>query len=101
MDTPLRLTTFAELEQQSLELRVTCQRCGHVAIVDPGSPALRHRKLAGQRFRCSLALPTGQKCSGVGLPEIEPAGSGATGFSAARRWPTLLERHAGNLRDRR
>lgn len=99
MDTPRRLTTFAELEQQALELRVTCQRCGHVAIIDPGSPALRDRKLAGQRFRCSQVLPSGAKCNGIGLPSIDAAQRGDSGLTPARRWPERLAQHAAKLRD--
>lgn len=103
MDTPRRLTTFAELEQQSLELRVTCQRCGHLAIVNPGSPALRDRKLAGQRFRCSQTLPSGGKCNGIGLPAIEKAGSPPPAERSGlkpRGWSQRLARHADKLRQR-
>lgn len=101
MDTPRRLTTFAELEQQALELRVTCQRCGHVAVVDPGSPALRDRKLAGQRFRCSQVLPSGAKCNGIGLPAIEKPGSLAPAERAGltpRLWSQRLARHVERIR---
>lgn len=100
MDTPRRLTTFAELEQQSLELRVTCQRCGHMAIVDPGSPALRDRKLAGQRFRCSRVLASGAKCNGIGLPAIEKAGpppAERAGLTP-RLWSQRLARHVERIR---
>ena len=44
--------TFADLEPAGLELEVTCQRCGHVAIVDDTAPKLRHQRLAGRRYRC-------------------------------------------------
>jgi hypothetical protein len=93
MDAPRSLSTFRELEQQALAIRVTCQRCGHQAIVDPGSPSLRDRKLAGQRFRCTQLLPSGRKCGGVGLPSIEESR-----LSPARRWPGRLASHAAKLR---
>ena len=45
--------TFADLEPAGLELEVTCQRCGHVAVVDDTAPRLRHQRLAGRRYRCA------------------------------------------------
>jgi hypothetical protein len=104
MDTPRRLTTFGELEQQRLELRVACQRCGHEAVVDPASPTLRDRRLAGQRFRCSHVLASGEKCNGIGLPSIGPAGEHVPGnrggLPPARRWPERLARHARRFDDK-
>jgi hypothetical protein len=96
MDAPRRpIGTFGELEQQALAIRVTCQRCGHQAIVDPGSPPLRDRQLAGQRFRCTQLLPSGKKCGGIGLPSIEESRLGP-----ARRWPDRLAAHARKLREK-
>jgi hypothetical protein len=55
--------TFADLEPAGLELEVTCQRCGHVAVVDDTAPMLRHQRLAGRRFRCA-------QCGAIGLPSL-------------------------------
>jgi len=52
---------FADLEPAGLELEVTCQRCGHVAVVDDTAPSLRHQRLAGRRYRCA-------QCARVGSP---------------------------------
>ena len=87
--------TFRELEQQALAIRVTCQRCGHQAIVNPGAPGLRDKRLAGQRFRCTQLLPSGKKCGGIGLPSIEESRLGR-----ARRWPGRLAAHAAKQRDK-
>ena len=54
--------TFADLEPAGLELG-TCQRCGHVAVVDDQAPRLRHQRLAGRRYRC-------QECGAIGLPSL-------------------------------
>ena len=54
---------FADLEPAGLELEVTCQRCGHVAVVDDTAPRLRHQRLAGRRYRCA-------KCGAIGLPSL-------------------------------
>jgi hypothetical protein len=75
-------TTFGELQRQGLEIEVTCQKCGHRAVVDPGSSALRDRPIAGRRFRCSQP-----GCGGVGLPTI----------GKQRAWVRRLDRHARNL----
>lgn len=58
---PLR--TFADLEPAGLELGVTCQKCGHQAVVDDRSPKLRNQRVAGRRFRCA-------QCGGIGLPTL-------------------------------
>ena len=97
MDTPRRPDTFAELEQQALAIRVTCQRCGHQAIVDPAAPALRKRRLAGQRFRCSQLLPSGKPCGGIGLPSIEESRLDRSRLSKARRWPGRAAEHGRKL----
>ncbi len=55
--------TFADLEPACLELEVTCQRCGHVAVVDDTAPRLRHQRLAGRRYRCA-------QCGAIGLPTL-------------------------------
>lgn len=59
--TPPRV--FADLEPAGLELEVTCQRCGHVGIVDDTSPRLRLQRLAGRRYRCA-------QCGAIGLPSL-------------------------------
>lgn len=68
--------TFADLEPAGLELAVTCQRCGHQAVVDDASPALRHQSIAGRRFRCT-------DCGAIGLPSL-----------GKRRWARQLAEHA-------
>ena len=55
--------TFGDLEPAGLELTVTCQRCGHAAVVDDQAPRLRHQRLAGRRYRC-------QECGAIGLPSL-------------------------------
>ena len=55
--------TFADLEPAGLELEVTCQRCGHVAVIDHTAPRLRHLRLAGRRYRCA-------QCGAIGLPTL-------------------------------
>ena len=55
--------TFADLEPAGLELEVTCQKCGHWAVVDDASPKLRHQRLAGRRYRCV-------QCGAIGLPSL-------------------------------
>jgi hypothetical protein len=55
--------TFADLEPAGLEIAVTCQRCGHVAVVDDQAPRLRNQRLAGRRYRC-------QRCGAIGLPSL-------------------------------
>jgi hypothetical protein len=54
---------FADLEPAGLELEVTCERCGHVAVVDDKAPRLRHQRLAGRRYRCA-------QCGAIGLPSL-------------------------------
>ena len=54
---------FADLEPAGLELEVTCQRCGHVAVIDDTAPRLRHQRLAGRRYRCA-------QCGAIGLPTL-------------------------------
>jgi predicted RNA-binding Zn-ribbon protein involved in translation (DUF1610 family) len=54
---------FADLAPAGLELAVTCQRCGHVAVVDDQAPRLRNQRLAGRRYRC-------QQCGAIGLPSL-------------------------------
>jgi hypothetical protein len=55
--------TFADLALAGLELEVTCQRCGHVAVIDDTAPRLRHQRLAGRRYRCA-------QCGAIGLPSL-------------------------------
>ncbi|HZQ02224.1 MAG TPA: hypothetical protein VFB13_21940 [Reyranella sp.] len=88
--------TFRELAQSDLEIRVVCQRCGHEAILDADSPALRDRKLAGQRFRCTQVLANGKRCGGIGLPSI-----GNARLGKSRRWPGRLAEHARKTREPR
>lgn len=88
--------SFQELAHQRLAIRVTCQRCGHVAIVDPGAPGLSHRRLAGQRFRCSQKLASGKPCGGIGLPSIEESRL-PNQLGKARRWPGRLAERAHKL----
>ena len=45
--------TFADLARAGLELEVTCQRCGHVAVVDDTAPRAAPPRLAGRRYRCA------------------------------------------------
>ena len=54
---------FADLEGAGLELEVTCQKCGHWAVVDDTAPRLRHQRLAGRRYRCA-------QCGAIGLPTL-------------------------------
>ena len=68
--------TFADLEPAGLEMAVTCQRCGHVAVVNDQAPGLRNQRLAGRRYRCA-------QCGAIGLPSL-----------STRR----LAEHAGKLR---
>ncbi len=96
MELPKPLGTFHELLQRGLEIRIVCQRCGHEALLDASAPALRNRRLAGQRFRCKQVLPSGKTCGGIGLPSIDEAGLGN-----ARRWPDRLAEHARKIRERR
>jgi hypothetical protein len=58
--TPTR--TFADREPAGLEMAVTCQRCGHEAVVDDIDVRLRNQRLAGRRYR--------QKCGAIGLPSL-------------------------------
>jgi DNA-directed RNA polymerase subunit RPC12/RpoP len=67
---------FADLEPAGLELEVTCQRCGHVAVIDDTAPRLRNQRLAGRRYRCA-------RCGAIGLPSL-----------GTRR----LAKHAGRLK---
>ena len=95
--------TFRELGERNLEIRVICQRCGHEAVLDAGSPRLRDRRLAGQRFRCTQVLANGKHCNGVGLPSIDKPGQpdpGRPGLSGARRWPDRLAEHTRKLREK-
>jgi len=55
--------TFGDLAPAGLELEVTCQRCGHVAVVDDTAPRLREQRLAGRRYRCA-------QCGATGLPSL-------------------------------
>ena len=57
--------TFADLEPAGLGLEVTCQRCGHVAVVDDTAQRLRNQRLAGRRYRCA-------ECGAIGLPSLGP-----------------------------
>jgi hypothetical protein len=75
------LTTCGDLARDRLEIEVTCAGCGHRRTVDAASPRLRHRKIAGARFRC-------EQCGAVGLPTI----------GRQRRWPGQLADHARKLR---
>ena len=75
------LTTFGDLARDQLEIEVTCAACGHRRTIDAASPGLRHRKVAGARFRC-------EQCGSVGLPTI----------GRQRRWPGRLADHARKLR---
>jgi predicted RNA-binding Zn-ribbon protein involved in translation (DUF1610 family) len=64
MARPMTPRIFADLEPAGLELAVTCQRCGHVAVVDDQAPLLRNQRLAGRRYRC-------QECGAIGLPSLD------------------------------
>ena len=55
--------TFSDLAAAGLEIEVTCQRCGHRAVIDDTDPALRGRPIAGRRFRS-------RQCGAVGLPSL-------------------------------
>lgn len=55
--------TFGDLERAGLEMAVTCQCCGHQAVIDDTSPKLRNRPIAGRRYRC-------QQCGAIGLPSL-------------------------------
>jgi DNA-directed RNA polymerase subunit RPC12/RpoP len=55
--------TVADLEAAGLEMAVTCQRCGHKAVVDDTAPRLRHQRIAGRRYRCA-------RCGAIGLPSL-------------------------------
>jgi DNA-directed RNA polymerase subunit RPC12/RpoP len=68
--------TFADLEPAGLEMAVTCQRCGHEAIVDDTDVRLRDQRIAGRRYRCA-------RCGAIGLPSL-----------STRR----LTEHAGKLK---
>jgi DNA-directed RNA polymerase subunit RPC12/RpoP len=57
--------TFADLEPAGLELEVTCQRCGHVAVVDDTAQRLRNQRPAGRRYRCA-------ECGAIDLPSLGP-----------------------------
>ena len=74
------LTTFGDLARDQLEIEVTCANCGHRRAIDAASPPLRHRRVAGARFRC-------EQCGSVGLPTI----------GEQRRWPGRLADHARKL----
>jgi len=76
-------TTFSELDRQGMAIEVTCQKCGHRAVVDSQSPRLRHLPIAGRRFRCTV-----QGCGGIGLPSI----------GKQRAWVRQLAEHAQSLR---
>ena len=76
-------TTFAELDRQGLEIEVTCQKCGHRAVVDAKASSVRDLPIAGRRFRC--AQPG---CGGIGLPTI----------GKQRAWVRQLAEHASSLR---
>ena len=54
---------LADFGAASLELEVTCQRCGHVAMVDDKAPRLRNQRLAGRRYRSA-------QCGAIGLPSL-------------------------------
>lgn len=69
--------TFGELAREQLEIEVTCPNCSHRKVIDGNAPALRHRLVAGARFRC-------EKCGSVGLPEL----------GKQRLWTRRLARHA-------
>lgn len=71
IDMALPFKTLGDLERQGLELVVTCQKCRHQSLVPTSSAALRGRRLAGQRFRCSEVLASGLVCRGIGLPAIQ------------------------------
>ena len=60
---PAKPRTFGDLERAGLEMAVTCQRCGHQAVVDDTSARLRNQPIAGRRYRC-------QQCGAVGLPSL-------------------------------
>ena len=73
--------TFGELAAAQLEIEVTCANCGNRRLIDGDAPALRHRPVAGARFRC-------EQCGSVGLPSL----------GKQRRWPGKLADHARKLR---
>jgi DNA-directed RNA polymerase subunit RPC12/RpoP len=55
--------TFADLEPAGLEMAVTCQKCGHWAVIDDKAPKLRNQRIAGRRYRCA-------QCGAIGLPSL-------------------------------
>jgi ribosomal protein S27E len=57
--------TFADLEPAGLELEVTCQRCGHVTVVDDTAQRLRNQRLAGRRYQCA-------ECGAISLASLGP-----------------------------
>ena len=77
------IVTFAELDRRGLEIEVTCQKCGHRAVVDGSAPKLRDLPVAGRRFRC-----TRPGCRGIGLPTI----------GKQRLWTRRQAEHARALR---
>ena len=72
--------TFGELAREQLEIEVICPNCDHRRLIDGDDPALRHRRVAGARFRC-------EKCGSVGLPEL----------GKQRLWARRLAEHARKL----
>ena len=72
--------TFGDLAREQLEIEVTCPNCNHRRLIDGSVPALRHRRVAGARFRC-------EKCGSVGLPEL----------GKQRLWARRLAEHARKL----
>jgi DNA-directed RNA polymerase subunit RPC12/RpoP len=63
MTTSAPTRTFDDLEPAGLEMAVTCQRCGHEAVVDDTDVRLRKQRIAGRRYRCA-------RCGAIGLPSL-------------------------------
>jgi predicted RNA-binding Zn-ribbon protein involved in translation (DUF1610 family) len=89
-------TTFGDLARDELAIEVTCPRCGHRKTIDGNQPRLRHRRIAGARFRC-------EKCGSVGLQSIaqqgiDKQGIEEQGIGGERRWPERLAEQARKLR---
>jgi len=87
----LPFETFGDLEQHGLEIQVDCRKCGKKRLIGNRAEALRNRRVAGTRFRCTTVLPDGTVCGGIGLPSI----------GKARRWTLTLAEHARLLRERK
>jgi DNA-directed RNA polymerase subunit RPC12/RpoP len=66
-----RWVKAADLEPAGLEMAVTCQRCGHKAVLDDTDVRLRNQRLAGRRYRCA-------RCGAIGLPFLARVGLPST-----------------------